>query len=109
VPNYEDDDRAQRGAHEAGPLIRAIPPDALADPRREERACDPEHRREHETVGIVRAGEEKAGNDAGDQSDDKDPEKSAHDILLSMLVVLEVGETDADRLRFRPCCVCRLG
>src|SRR5262249_55720335 len=85
VPYEQDDQRAHRGGDEAGALVGPVPAEGLAQKRGEERAHDSKHGRQNETAWIVRTRRQDARDDAGDKSDEDDPE-NAHGGLRSRMI-----------------------
>src|SRR5215510_6173877 len=81
VPDDKHDERADSGPNKASTLLRPIPADTLADPRGHECAGDPQDCRQYESLRIVRPGEEKSGDDASNQANQEDPDKSAQNSL----------------------------
>src|SRR5580692_12480737 len=83
VPDEQHHQRADHGADETGALILAIPADRLADEGCEEGAGDAEHRGENEARRIVRPRRQEARDDAGDKTDDDDPEYVHGDLAMN--------------------------
>jgi hypothetical protein len=52
----------------------------LADPRAYECTGDAQNRREYEPLRIVRTGQKKSGDDAGDEADHEDPDKTSQSV-----------------------------
>jgi hypothetical protein len=79
VPNEKHNQRADYRTHKARALIRPIPADALAEPRGNECTCNAKCGRDDKALRVVGPGQEKSGDDAGDEADDQDPKKTAHE------------------------------
>lgn len=74
MPNEQDDDRADGGANQTGPLIEPIPADRLADEGCDEGAHDAKHGREDKAAWIAWTGRQPSGNKPGDKAYENDPE-----------------------------------
>src|SRR4029077_3044089 len=85
VPDEQHHKRADHGADQAGALIGPIPADRLADEGCDERANDAEHGGEDEARRIVRSRRQKTRDDAGNETDDDDPDDVHGDLAMKWL------------------------
>src|SRR5262249_12182025 len=85
VPDEQHDQRPNRGGDKARALVGPIPADSLAEERGDERAADSEQRSEDEALRIVRPRRQETRDDAGDETDQNDPEDARHDALPVVL------------------------
>src|SRR5262245_2776741 len=82
MPNDQHDEGADRRTEEPGALIGSIPTDALADPGGNECAGDAEPGGQKTPLRVVRSGQEEAGDDTRNQTDQYDPDEAGHGTLL---------------------------
>ena len=78
VPHEKHNQRADCRTDRTRTLIRPIPADALAEPGRNECACNAKRDRDDKALRVIGAGQKKSGDDTGDEADDQDPKKTAH-------------------------------
>jgi len=81
MPNGQNHECAQGRADQTSTLIMSVPAYALAKEGGDKGAGDSQCYRQEEALRIVRSRHEKAGNDAGDTADDRDPDDAGHDEL----------------------------
>jgi hypothetical protein len=79
VPDEQEKQCANGCPDETGALIEAIPTDCLTDEGRDESPDDSENRGQDKTFGIVWARGEPARNQAGNETDDDDPDDVGHE------------------------------
>ena len=79
VPNEKNNQRTNCRTDKTRPLIRPILANALAEPRGNECTCNAKRGRDDEALRVIGAGQEKSGDDTGDEADDQDPKKTAHE------------------------------
>src|SRR3954451_16100636 len=76
MPDDEQDDGADDRADEARALIRPVPADRLPEIGRDEGPDDADDRRHDEAARVVRRGRDGAGDQAGNETDDDDPQNA---------------------------------
>src|SRR5215475_5091745 len=86
----QQDHRSHDGADESRTLARLIPADGLAEIGSDERAGDPEQRRQDESH-VVAAWMDELGNHAGQKPDDDGPDETHDNLLTARLLSLPVG------------------
>jgi hypothetical protein len=79
VPDEKNNQRTDCRTDKTRALIWPIPADALAEPRENECTCNAKRGRDDEALRVIGAGQEKSGDDTGDEADDQDPKKTAHE------------------------------